>query len=382
MSLHFSIDEYQKRIDKTLKKMKERNLDGLLIFRQESMYYLTGYDSFGYAFFQCLILKNDGTLCLLTRSPNLRQAELTSIIEDIRIWVDGDQHPVNHLKQILASLHCEGKHLGVEYDAYGLNAINGKKLDAALEKFCRLQEASLLVSELRVIKSAQEIEYTRKAAHLADAALEKAYTITAPGAFEGDILAALQGTIFSGGGEYSGNEFITGSGENALLCRSFSGKRRLSPQDQLTLEFAGSYMRYHAALMRTVPIGNVSPLQRQMYQVCLEALETCQGALRPNYPIGDVFDAYAKTCDRAHMTEHRLNATGYSLGTTFAPTWMDWPMFYHGNRFIAEPGMIFFIHIILMNSAASIAMTLGRTYLVTATGCETLSQLPLDLVTK
>ena len=382
MALHFSLDEYQNRIDKTLRKMKERNLDALLMFRQESMYYLTGYDSFGYAFFQCLILKNNGDLCLLTRSPDLRQAQLTSIIKDIRIWVDGDQHPVNDLKQILASLHCEKKHLGVEYDAYGLNAINGKRLDAALENFCHLQEASLLVSELRAIKSAQEIEYTRKAAQLTDAALEKAYTIIAPGAFEGDILATLQGTIFSGGGEYSGNEFIIGSGENALLCRSFSGKRKLSPQDQLTLEFAGSYMRYHAALMRTVPIGNISPLQKQMYQVCLEALEACQEALKPNYPIGDVFDAYAKTCDRAHMNEHRFNATGYSLGTTFSPTWMDWPMFYHGNRFIAEPGMVFFIHIILMNSAAGIAMSLGRTYLVTATGCEALSKLPLDLITK
>ena len=57
-------------------------------------------------------------------------------------------------------------------------------------------------------------------------------------------------------------------------------------------------------------------------------------------------------------------------------------MFYHGNRFIAEPGMVFFIHIILMNSAAGIAMSLGRTYLVTATGCEALSKLPLDLITK
>ena len=69
--------------------MQKRGLDGLLMFRQESMYYLTGYDTFGYVFFQCLYLGADGRLMLLTRAPDLLQAQHTSVIEDIRIWVDG-----------------------------------------------------------------------------------------------------------------------------------------------------------------------------------------------------------------------------------------------------------------------------------------------------
>ena len=39
-----------------------------------------------------------------------------------------------------------------------------------------------------------------------------------------------------------------------------------------------------------------------------------------------------RACFDAHgLSEHRLNACGYSLGAIFAPTWMDWPMFYAGN---------------------------------------------------
>jgi Xaa-Pro dipeptidase len=49
--------------------MAERGLHGLLLFRQESMYYLTGYDTFGYCFFQCLYLGAVGRLVLLTRAP-------------------------------------------------------------------------------------------------------------------------------------------------------------------------------------------------------------------------------------------------------------------------------------------------------------------------
>jgi Xaa-Pro dipeptidase len=54
MALHFSLEEFAGRQQRTLALLAERKLDGLLLFRQESMYYLTGYDTFGYVFFQCL----------------------------------------------------------------------------------------------------------------------------------------------------------------------------------------------------------------------------------------------------------------------------------------------------------------------------------------
>ena len=91
MALHFTREEYNHRRQRTIDGLVDRDLDGLLMFRQESMYYLTGYDSFGYVFFQCLYLGADGRLMLLTRAPDLRQARHTSVIEDIRIWVDGPE---------------------------------------------------------------------------------------------------------------------------------------------------------------------------------------------------------------------------------------------------------------------------------------------------
>ena len=51
MSLHFSKKEFTSRKSKVLKSMKEQNINALLMFKQESMYWLTGYDSFGFVFF-------------------------------------------------------------------------------------------------------------------------------------------------------------------------------------------------------------------------------------------------------------------------------------------------------------------------------------------
>jgi Xaa-Pro dipeptidase len=107
MALHFSTEEFDARKDRSIEKLEKRGLDGLLMFRQESMYYLTGYDSFGYVFFQCLYLGTDGHLMLLTRSPDLRQAQHTSIIEDIRIWVDSaNANPADQLMEILKEFGC------------------------------------------------------------------------------------------------------------------------------------------------------------------------------------------------------------------------------------------------------------------------------------
>jgi Xaa-Pro dipeptidase len=383
MALHFTREELADRRKRAVELMQKRGLDGLLMFRQESMYYLTGYDTFGYVFFQCLYLGADGRLMLLTRAPDLLQAKHTSVIEDIRIWVDGPEaQPAVQLKDFLRGFGCGGKKLGVEYEAYGLTGRNALRLNNALDGFCKLDDASDLVSRLRVVKSPAELVYVRKAAELADLALDEAHRLAGPGAFEGDIIAAMQGAVFRGGGDDPANEYIIGSGTDALLCRYFTGRRTLDARDQLTLEFAGAYRHYHACLMRTIPIGEPLPGQREMHKVSVDALEACKVALRPGRPIGEVFEAYARVCDAAGHRAHRLNATGYSLGATFAPNWMDWPMFYYGNSELAAPGMVFFIHIILFDAEHGVAMTNGHTVVVTDKGCEALSKRPTDLVVK
>ena len=381
MALHFTAEELAERRAETCRAMVADGLDALLMFRQESMFYLTGYDTFGYVYFQCLVLTADGRLMLLTRAPDLRQARLTSVIDDIRVWQDRDgASPADDLADILLELGLSGKCLGVEEEAYGLTGRSLRMLDAALKGRFRMCDASMLVSRQRLIKSPAEIAHVEKAAELGDAALTAAWETAGPGVFEGQILADMQGAVFAGGGDYPGNEFIIGSGRYAQLCRYFTGRRHLDDEDQLTLEFAGVYRRYHAALMRTVPVGRATDHHTSMHAACVDALAACEDAVRPGNAMGQVFDAHARVMDDAGFGDHRLNACGYSLGTTYAPNWMDWPMFYTGNPQIMAPGMVFFLHMILMDSTRDQAMTLGRTVVVTETGCRSLSALSNDLI--
>ena len=253
MALHFSKEEFKSRKSNILNSMKEQNIDALLMFRQESMYWLTGYDTFGYVFFQTLVLDQKGNLILLTRAPDLRQAQNTSIINDIRIWVDKDgSNPTDDLKIILDELNLKGKKIGIEYEAYGLTGRNAIKLNQSLENYCSIEDKSELITKLRVVKSDEEITYVRKAASLADLALEEVWKYAKSGASEAKILAEMNRVIFEGGGDYPANEFIIGSGKNALLCRYQAEKQILNKEDQLTIEWAGTYRHYHSAMFRVV----------------------------------------------------------------------------------------------------------------------------------
>src|SRR5262245_16489355 len=170
--------------------MQGEKVDGLLLFKQESMYYLTGFEKIGYLSFQALYVDTDGRVALLTRAPDAVQARFTSIITDIETWVDGEGvNPAIEIKRYLEQRKAGGKRLGVEYDAIGLSARRGKMLDEALKGFCHLTDKSSLVDRLRIIKSPAELEYVRRSAALCDAALNEANRLSTPGTFEGDIYA-------------------------------------------------------------------------------------------------------------------------------------------------------------------------------------------------
>ena len=133
--------------------------------------------------------------------------------------------------------------------------------------------------------------------------------------------------------------------------------------------------------MRTIVVGRADPRLIDMHAACEEALLAAEAALRPGEPIGGGVRRACPGDGRAAATRaHRLNACGYSLGATFAPNWMDWPMVYAGQSYVARPGNVFFLHMILFDAEAGLAMTLARTSLVAETGAEPLSPAPLDLI--
>ena len=383
MALHFEREEFAQRIAAARAKLKEEELAAILIFAQESHYYLTGFDTGGWVFFQCAVLTADDTpITLLTRKPDLEQARRTSVIEDIRIWFDAEgANPAEDVKAILAEKGLEGARVGIELATHGLTPANYVKVEHALSGWCELVDASLTIRSLRLVKSPAEIAYVRRAAELADASLTAMVETAGPGVFEGDIAAAGDVPILKGGGDLAASGPVLGSGDRALLIRAATGFRTLDDVDQLTLEFGACYRRYCTCLMRTVAIGKPNDDQRRMFEVTKEAIAAMTEAAKPGRPMGQIDDAHRRVFDANGYGHARMAACGYSLGATYRPTWMDVPpMLYSGNPLEMKPGMVLFLHAILIDAEKNLAMSIGHTLLIHETGAEVLSALPQDYI--
>ncbi len=378
MPRHFSLDEYATRQSRARSALQAEGLDAILLFAPESHFWLTGYDTFGFAMFQCMVMTAKGDIHLLTRRPDRLQATETSMLpaDHVHIWSEYEgADPIGDLVKLVANLGITGP-IGFESRTAGLTDFWGHQLRTA---FPGLRDASDVFPALRRLKSMAEVDMHRRAAALSDDALDAALASTHAGAFEGDILAAMQGAVFKGGGDYAGNEFIIGSGSGALLCRYASGRRHLDTQDQLTLEWSGAYARYHAAMMQTLIVGKADAKHRHMNDAGQQALAACEAAIRPGAPMGDVFEAHAVTFDRLGLSHARLQACGYGMGAVYNPIWVDFPMFYEGNPLIMQQNQVFFLHMILMDDTTGQAMCLGHSVLVTENGCERLSRHNPDL---
>ncbi|MGH6952846.1 MAG: M24 family metallopeptidase [Alphaproteobacteria bacterium] len=381
MALHFSRGEFKARQRQACAEMARQGLDGLLIFRQESMYYLTGYDTSGYSMFQGMYMTADGRVALSTRSADRVQAAMTSTIKDVRIWHDREgASPAEDLRDLMESYGARGKRVGVEYHAYGLTGQRAKMVDAALNGFCRTEDASDLVRLLRLVKSPAELKYVRRAGALSDKALAVANRMTKPGVPLGAVYGEMMNVIMRGDGDPTASRWPMGAGDEAMLVRYHTGHGRVGPRDQVTFEFAAAYRHYHAALMNAVVTGKASARHRAMFKACKEALAACRATLKPGRTVGDVFDAHARSFKRSGYGHASLAACGYTLGATYPPTWMDWPMMYTGNAQVIAPNMVFFMHMILVDRRTGLTMSLGETAIVTKGTCEPVNHAPKDLV--
>ena len=370
--LHFRESELAARRGRAVQAMRAGGLDGLLLFKQESRYYLSGYDTGAHTYFHCLYLGADGRMGLLCRLPDVRQARFTSVIEDVRYWSDGPEaRPGEDLRALLEDYGCAGRRLGVETDCCGMTAQVWRHLATACQGFCHLEAAVHLIDRLRLVKSAAELEIVGRAAGLAYQALARGRELARPGAYEGDILAAMQGAVYQGGGQTSATEWAIGSGDGALLAYH-TGRRHLAERDRLQLCLSGVYLRYHASLAASIFVGPAEPRLQRLFDTCQEALAEITAACRPGAALGDLVAAYRGVADGAGLDGAALTTCGHGLGATYAPAAADWPTIVMGSSLLIEAGMVLYLEAALVDGESRSAMALGESVEVTSSGCRPL----------
>jgi Xaa-Pro aminopeptidase len=143
-------------------------------------------------------------------------------------------------------------------------------------------EARELVHELRLVKDDEEIKLLRRASELSGRAHVRAMREAAPGKYEFEVQAALDGYCLSQGARRMAYPSIAGSGPNALVLHYDKSTRQTREGELLLNDSACEYQYYASDITRTYPVsGKFTPEQRAVYDVVLAAQKAAIAAVKP-----------------------------------------------------------------------------------------------------
>jgi Xaa-Pro dipeptidase len=381
MSLPFPRAEYDDRLRRTRTAMRQVGLDALLVFHQEHMFYLAGYDQIGYWVYQVLVVPaDDAPMTAIVRKVDELLVRDGGIVDDVRVWLDDTtRDPAQQTADVLRERELLARRrIGIERKSHALLPYYYDLLREAL-RGAELVDASDLVTELRLIKSPAEIACMRRAGEIMDAGARAAFDALRPGIRECDVHAAVMHAMYTAGGEHPSVAPPMGTGPRTLTqTHGAATTRELQAGDPFLLEVGGCYRRYHAVNMRSASLGRPSPRMQSMHDAIRDATDAGLALIKPGVPTADVARRVHETM-ATHGYSRRGQHVGYGIGLGYPPTWIDNLRIKETDTHVLQPGMTFLFHSGLLAPDSSVYVALGDPVLVTDTGVERLTRLERDL---
>jgi Xaa-Pro dipeptidase len=372
-----ALDEYQQRVAKTREWMRENDLELLILTQPEHYCWLSGYEPTSVFYYQPLIVPVDDSepLTLLCNKAELLLYEETCWVADVRtIWTHDDQ--VARTLEVLRERGLDkARRVGLNLMSYHLKARYALELQAGLVD-SEIVDVSQALDDLRLVKSPAEIDYLRRAAHVADLGVTAGINAIHEGVTDRDVMAAIQEAVSRNGGEFPAYPFLVDA--RGTLHGTPIGKI-LSEGDTVYMEVSGVVRRYHCNISRTVVLGEPSAAVRELYAVVKDALDRATDMMRPGVTVTEIVD-FVADCHAGHE-QNTWGRFGFSMEIAYPPIWIGGLSLMRGDDHVLEAGMV-----ITMEPGLSYAdgatMMLGNNVLVTESGPEVLNNVPADLFVK
>jgi Xaa-Pro aminopeptidase len=262
--------------------------------------------------------------------------------------------------------------LAVELESYALPLALGLRLTRALAP-ARVEDATELLGDLRLVKSATELTWLREGAHHAATGLEAARRALRPGITEIALAGQLEGAMRAAGSDFWAIPTELASGPRTPGGHATPRDRVIEPGDLVHVEFAGVARRYHAVAIQTMAAGEPGRRARDVYELTRESLRAGVRAVRPGVPAHAVEEASLEPLRKAGLEAAAMMRFGYGVGIAYPPIWLETLQISRGVDRRLEPGMVFVLHACVELADEGLGVILGGTYALTGTGLEVLA---------
>jgi len=374
--LPFDIKVYLDRLEMVQADLRARNLAGVLLFDPENIFWLTGYQTIGYFTFQTVFVGQTGRPTMVSRVVNRDLALAHPTIGAFEAVVDTADH-IDVLSQYLTANVASGTAIGLETGAWYLTVKDYLRLKDLLN--AETVEWGGVIEPHRPAKSAEEISRMRHAARCAEAGLQAAIDVVAPGKTENDLAAAMFEANIAAGSEYLGHPPLVVAGEATSLCFAMWRRRKIETGDVVLLEAAGCVDRYHAMLSRPVVVGEPTSVHREAADALQGVLEAAIDAIKPGLTSGEVDRTCRQVVEERGLGKYFKHRSAYGIGIGLPPNWSEGHIYAirPDDPLVLEPNMTF--HVIPTLFLDNFGMCFSDSVRVTEEGCEVLTNFPRKL---
>lgn len=387
----FEKKEYLARLERTKDRMEKSGLEVLVVVDPANINYLTGYDAQSYYVDQAVILAMDAEEPLwVGRKMDVACARFTTWLSTQNMTGYSEdmvqsrlKHPMSFVADLIIMKGMGKKIIGVEMDAPHFTPRSYEALKAGLPD-ARFQDARLLVSWVRNIKSPAEITLMKKAGMVVNKVMQAAVDAIDIGVRECDAAAAVVQAQVAGtheyGGDYASFQPFFCAGKKASAPHLTWTDDRFTNETSINIELAGCVRRYHCPLSRTIYLGKKPPKKLvDTAQWTIDALNAELEAIKPGITCEQVDQVWRKAISHTNIVKE--SRTGYAMGLGYPPDWGEHTCcFRPGERTILQPGMTF--HVISGIWMEDWGFEISESALVTETGYELFANFPRQLIIK
>ncbi len=367
----FDPSEYRLRIGRVQAALAVAGQDALLAFLPESVTWLTGYFTRGYGSFQFAIVPASGDPVVVCRDVEEYYLDATCVFRGRVLWTDSDDRLAVAAHAILhhAGARCR---LAVEMDAWVLTAARQIALAEHLPG-CTWQDASGLVSQMRLIKSAAEIAYQRQAAVAAEAGMQAAAASGTAGSSEREMAAEICAAMIRAGSDLPGPGVLS-SGERAFHLHGGYTDRVLARGDVVQVECTPNVRHYHARFMRPMKVGVATDEDHRLAETLIAIQDAALAAVKPGVAAAVPDALYRDGVLDAGLRDIYTNKTFYSIGLLLAPNGGEPLEAARGSSWCFAPGMVFHTYVLARGFGMS------ETIAINGSGYERLTNAPRRLL--
>jgi Xaa-Pro aminopeptidase len=318
------------RIKKLQTYMLQAGVDLVAIAPTANMRYLLGFAPLADER-PCFLLVGPQATQLVIPEVNAQQVE-SHTGRKVQRWSDA-LGPDRVLDQALTEL---------EIKAQGVLAVDDSmRADAflLLQKVVQPRQsiaAGDLMTELRVCKSAAELELMAQAAALADEAILAGAEACQPGVSEREVASRIS-TFFRDNGAESVDFTLVASGPNSAFPHHEIGGRRLQPGDTIILDIGATLNGYKSDITRVVQLGEPPAEVQKVHDLVREANQQGRQAAVAGATARQVDQATRRVIEEAGYGQYFFHRTGHGLGMEIhEPPWIT-----AESETVLKPGMVF-----------------------------------------